>query len=81
VGQSHEAPVHTPVPEEGRLMPRRLKTYQTSLGFFDLAVAAASMKAAAEAWCSKTNDFKRGFAKEPMIPRLLRRRWQNQASF
>jgi hypothetical protein len=45
-------------------MPRRLKTYQTSLGFFDLAVAAPSMKAAAEAWGSKTNDFKRGFAKE-----------------
>jgi len=30
-------------------MPRRLKTYQTSLGFYDLAVAAPSMKAALEA--------------------------------
>jgi Pectate lyase superfamily protein len=37
-------------------MARRLKTYQTSLGFFDLAVAAPSMKAAAQAWGSKTND-------------------------
>ena len=47
----------------GDTMPRRLKTYQTSLGFFDLAVAAPSMKAAAEAWGSRTDDFKRGFAK------------------
>ena len=30
-------------------------TYQTSSGFFDLAVAAPSMKAAAEAWRSRTN--------------------------
>jgi hypothetical protein len=29
-------------------MARKLKTYQTSLGFFDLAVAAPSMKAALE---------------------------------
>jgi hypothetical protein len=27
-------------------MARKLKTYQTSLGFFDLAIAAPSMKAA-----------------------------------
>jgi colicin import membrane protein len=52
-------------------MPRRLKTYQTSLGFFDLAVAAPSMKAAAEAWGSKTNDFKRGFAKETKDPAIV----------
>jgi hypothetical protein len=26
-------------------MARKLKTYQTSLGFFDLAIAAPSMKA------------------------------------
>ncbi|CCD90984.1 hypothetical protein BRAO375_1310007 [Bradyrhizobium sp. ORS 375] len=31
-------------------MPRKLKTYQTSLGFYDLAIAAPSMKAALEAW-------------------------------
>jgi colicin import membrane protein len=52
-------------------MPRRLKTYQTSLGFFDLAVAAPSMKAAAEAWGSKTNDFKRGFAKQTNDPAIV----------
>jgi hypothetical protein len=45
-------------------MPRRLKTYQTSIGFFDLAIAAPSMKAAAEAWGSDTDVFKKGFAKE-----------------
>jgi hypothetical protein len=31
-------------------MPGKLKTYQTSLGFFDLAIAAPSMKGALEAW-------------------------------
>ena len=31
-------------------MTRKLKTYQTSLGFYDLAIAAPSMKAALEAW-------------------------------
>src|ERR1700684_3693067 len=30
------------------LMARQLKTFQTSLGFFDLAIAAPSMKAALE---------------------------------
>jgi len=40
-------------------MVGRLKTYQTSPGFFDLAIAAPSMKAAAEAWGLKTNEFKR----------------------
>ena len=45
-------------------MPRRLKTYQTSLGFFDLAIAAPSMKAAAAAWGSRTNLFQQGLAKE-----------------
>jgi colicin import membrane protein len=31
-------------------MARKLKIYQTSMGFFDLAIAAPSMKAALEAW-------------------------------
>jgi colicin import membrane protein len=52
-------------------MPRRLKTYQTSLGFFDLAIAAPSMKAAAEAWGSRTDDFKRGFAKQTDDPAIV----------
>jgi hypothetical protein len=45
-------------------MPRKLKTYQTSQGFFDLAIAAPSMKAALEAWGSTTNLFHQGFAWE-----------------
>jgi colicin import membrane protein len=52
-------------------MARRLKTYQTSLGFFDLAIAAPSMKAAAEAWGSRTDDFKRGFAKQTDDPAIV----------
>jgi colicin import membrane protein len=31
-------------------MAKKPKTYETSLGFSDLAIAAASMKAALEAW-------------------------------
>lgn len=45
-------------------MARTLKTYQTSAGFFDLAVAAPSMKAALEAWGSRANLFHQGFARE-----------------
>jgi hypothetical protein len=45
-------------------MVRKLKTYQTSLGFFDLAVAAPSMKAALEAWGADSNLFHQGAAKE-----------------
>ena len=45
-------------------MARRLKTYQTSLGFFDLAIAAPSMKAAADAWGSRINLFQQGLAQE-----------------
>ena len=52
-------------------MPRRLKTYQTSLGFFDLAIAAPSMKAAAEAWGGNTEDFGRGFAKQTDDPEIV----------
>jgi hypothetical protein len=52
-------------------MPRKLKTYQTSIGFFDLAIAAPSMKAAAEAWGSDTDVFKKGFAKETDDPEIV----------
>jgi colicin import membrane protein len=45
-------------------MPRKLKIYQTSQGFYDLAVAAPSMKAALEAWGAGSNLFHQGFAKE-----------------
>jgi hypothetical protein len=45
-------------------MPRKLKVYQTSQGFYDLAVAAPSMKAALEVWGASSNLFHQGFAKE-----------------
>jgi flagellar biosynthesis GTPase FlhF len=44
-------------------MARNLKTYTTAAGFFELAVAAPSMKAALEAWGSKMNLFHHGLAK------------------
>ena len=45
-------------------MSRKLKTYITSIGFYDLAVAAPSMKAALEAWGSKRNLFHDATAEE-----------------
>jgi hypothetical protein len=45
-------------------MAKKFKTYQTSLGFFDLAIAAPSMKAALEAWGADSNLFHQGAAKE-----------------
>jgi len=45
-------------------MPRKLKTYITNLGFFELALAAPSMKAALEAWGMGHNAFHQGFARE-----------------
>jgi len=52
-------------------MARKLKTYTTSAGFFDLAVAAPSMKAALEAWGSKNNLFQHGFAKLSDDPKIV----------
>lgn len=52
-------------------MPRALKTYITNLGFFELAIAAPSMKAALEAWGMNHNAFKQGFAKETDDPRII----------
>jgi colicin import membrane protein len=52
-------------------MARKLKAYQTSLGFFDLVIAAPSMKAALQAWGSKTNLFHQGFAKETDDPAIV----------
>jgi hypothetical protein len=45
-------------------MSRKLKTYQTSQGFFDLASSVPSMKAALEGWGSTTNLFYKGFAEK-----------------
>jgi hypothetical protein len=52
-------------------MARKLKTYQTSLGFFDLAMAAPSMKAALEAWGADSNLFHQGAAKESHDPEVI----------
>jgi len=52
-------------------MARKLKTYQTSLGFFDLAIAAPSMKAALEAWGADSNLFHQGAAKESDDPNVI----------
>ncbi len=52
-------------------MARKLKIYQTSLGFFDLAIAAPSMKAALEAWGADSNLFHQGAAKESDDPDVI----------
>ena len=52
-------------------MARTLKTYQTSLGFFDLAIAAPSMKAALEAWGADSNLFHQGAAKQSEDPDVI----------
>jgi hypothetical protein len=53
------------------LMARKLKSYQTSLGFFEQAMAAPSMKAALEAWGADSNLFHQGAAKESSDPEVI----------
>lgn len=52
-------------------MARKLKTYQTSLGFFEHAIAAPSMKAALAAWGADSNLFHQGAAKESRDPDII----------
>jgi colicin import membrane protein len=52
-------------------MARKLKTFETSLGFYDLAIAAPSMKAALEAWGAGSNLFHQGVAKETDDPDVV----------
>jgi colicin import membrane protein len=52
-------------------MARKLKTYQTSLGFYDLAISAPSMKAALEAWGAGSNLFHQGVARETDDPDVV----------
>ncbi len=52
-------------------MARKLKTYQASLGFFDQAIAAPSMKAALEAWGADSNLFHQGVATESSDPEVI----------
>lgn len=60
-----------PKSEATRKPQRKLKTYQTSLGFYDQAVAAPSMKAALEAWGASSNLFHQGAAKETDDPDIV----------
>lgn len=53
-------------------MPRKLKTFQTSIGFYDLAVAAPSMKAAAEAWGADPDIFRKGHAAQTEDPAIVK---------
>jgi hypothetical protein len=53
------------------LMPRKLKTFITNIGFFELALAAPSMKAALEAWGMGHNAFQHGFAKQTEDPKIV----------
>jgi hypothetical protein len=52
-------------------MAKKLKTYETSLGFFDLAIAAPSMKAALAAWGADSNLFHQGAAKQSEDPDVV----------
>ena len=52
-------------------MIRKLKTFVTSLGFFDQAIAAPSMKAALEAWGADSNLFHQGVAKQSDDPDVI----------
>jgi hypothetical protein len=52
-------------------MARKLKVFQTSLGFYDEAIAAPSMKAALDAWGAKSNLFHQGAAKETNDPDVV----------
>jgi colicin import membrane protein len=52
-------------------MPRKLKVYETSQGFYDLAVAAPSMAAALRAWGASEMLFQKGFAKQSDDERVI----------
>ena len=49
-------------------MARPLKVFKTHIGFYDLIVAAPSMKAAADAWGSRPTIFTQGFAAQTQEP-------------
>lgn len=55
----------------GEQVARKLKTYTTSIGFYDLAIAAPSMKAALEAWGTAQNLFHQGLAEESDDPDIV----------
>lgn len=53
-------------------MARKLKVYTTAIGFFELAIATPSMKAASEAWGADTDIFRRGFARQTDDPAIVK---------
>jgi hypothetical protein len=57
-------------------MARKLKTYQTSLGFFDLAIAAPSMKAALDAWARIAICFTRALPGKAKTRTSSPQRWK-----
>jgi colicin import membrane protein len=52
-------------------MAKKLKVFQASLGFYDEAIAAPSMKAALDVWGAKSNLFHQGVAKESSDPDVV----------
>ncbi len=52
-------------------MARKLKTFLTQSGFYDLAVAAPSMQAALDAWGFTHNAFHQGFAAQTEDPEIV----------
>lgn len=52
-------------------MVRKLKTYRTSIGFYDLAIAAPSMKAALEIWGADSNLYHQGSAEQTEDPAVI----------
>jgi hypothetical protein len=52
-------------------MPRKLKTYVAALGFFELAVAVPSKKAAMVRWGVEKDPFRSGVAKETTDPKIV----------
>ena len=55
----------------GNRLARKLKTYQTSLGFFDLAIAAAVDEGGFGSWGADSNLFHQGAAKESDDPDVV----------
>lgn len=63
----------------GRGVSRRLKVFWTPIGFHDAYVAAASQKAALEAWGSDSNLFAAGLAEMVTDAKLTRKHWRGRA--
>src|ERR1700744_2955850 len=57
--------------EGQQIVARKLKTFITNIGFFELALAAPSMKAALEAWGMGHNAFHQGLARQTDDPAIV----------